>query len=120
MKSKLLKILSTLTLMVVVILAGCVVGGGYLPAEKMNLLSIGMTKAEVISAMGRPSSTAAPSGGVEILRYNLSPSATGHFLTGSYDEYFVRLADGKVESYGKMGDFDSTKDPTLDVTIKNR
>jgi hypothetical protein len=34
--------------------------------------------------------------------------------------YFVRLKDGKVESYGKAGDFDSAKNPALDVTIKEK
>ena len=32
-----------------------------------------------------------------------------------YSEYFVRLVNGKVESYGKVGDFDSAKNPALDI-----
>jgi len=28
--------------------------------------------------------------------------------------------EGKVESFGSMGDFDSTKDPTLNINIKSR
>lgn len=35
-----------------------------------------------------------------------------------YDHYFVRLLDGKVNAYGKIGDFDSTKDPAFNVNIK--
>ena len=36
--------------------------------------------------------------------------------------YYVRLINGKVESYGRTGDFDSTKTPTVrlesDQTVK--
>ena len=31
--------------------------------------------------------------------------------------WFVRFIDGKVESFGQRGDFDSTKDPTNRVII---
>ena len=108
-----MKILYTLVFAAIIALVGCAT------APKLNRLSIGMTKQEVVSVMGQPASTAAPGGGVEILRYRLS--ATGddayHHVT---EEYFVKLTDDKVQSYGKMGDFGSTKDPTLDLNIKNR
>jgi len=85
----------------------------------MNRLSIGMTKKEVISAMGDPSSTAAPGEGVEILRYELSPTvaAAEYHVT---QEYYVKLINGRVDSYGRMGDFNSTKDPTYNYNIMNR
>jgi outer membrane protein assembly factor BamE (lipoprotein component of BamABCDE complex) len=85
----------------------------------MNRLSVGMTKKEVVSTMGEPSSTAAPGHGEEFLRYELSPTviAAQHHIT---QEYYIRLIDGKVESYGRMGDFDSAKDPTVNYNIKNR
>lgn len=31
------------------------------------------------------------------------------------DSYYVRFVDGSVESYGRKGDFDSTKDPAVEV-----
>ena len=34
--------------------------------------------------------------------------------------YFVRLKNGVVESYGKVGDFDSTKTPELNINIRER
>ena len=102
----------------VLILAGLVLAG-CATAPKMNRLNVGMTKKEVISALGKPSSTAAPGGGVELLRYRLSPTGD-HAFYGRTEEYFVKLVNGTVSSYGKMGDFDSTKDPTLDLNIKNR
>lgn len=108
-----MKILHTLILVAAICLAGCAT------APKMNRLSVGMTKQEVVSVMGQPTSTAAPGSGVELLRYRLSPTSD-HALYGVTEEYFVRLVNGKVESYGKMGDFDSTKDPTLNLNIKNR
>jgi len=44
------------------------------------------------------------------------------YLIYSYrnDEYFIRLIDGKVEAYGRQGDFDSTKDPTMNLIIKQK
>ena len=108
-----MKTLHTLTLVALIAVAGCAT------APKMNRLSVGMTKQEVISVMGSPASTAAPGNGVELLRYRLSPTSD-HAFYGSTEEYFVRLVNGKVDSYGKMGDFDSTKDPTLNLNIKNR
>jgi len=83
----------------------------------MNLLSIGMTKQEVIKILGAPSSTAAPGEGVEYLRYKF-PEAKRAFVPRRYTEYFVRLKNGAVDQYGKMGDFDSTKDKTVNINVK--
>ena len=66
--------------------------------QRMNNLKIGMTKQEVIEVIGTPNSTSATKN-VEYLKYRIS---TGLFYT---DEYYVRLLDGKVESYGQKGDF---------------
>jgi hypothetical protein len=108
-----MKALQILFLVAIVAIAGCAT------ASRMNRLSVGMTKKEVISAMGEPSSTAAPGNGVEFLRYELSPTvaAAEYHIT---QEYYVRLINGRVESYGRMGDFDSAKDPTINYNIKNR
>jgi hypothetical protein len=108
-----MKTLSTLILATIMALAGCAT------APKMNRLSVGMTKQEVLSVMGEPGSTAAPGAGVEFLRYRLSADGNEarHNIT---EEYSVKLVNGKVDSYGRMGDFDSAKDPTLKLDIKNR
>ena len=71
-----------------------------------------MTKEEVISAMGNPTSSASPGGTVEILTFYLSDDK--YFLI---QEFFIRLENGKVASYGRMGDFDSTKDPTQNINL---
>ncbi len=90
---------------------------GCATAPKTNRLSIGITKPEVLSVMGKPSSTAANTNGIVVLRYELSTSwhAVIHHRT---DEYFVRLVDGKVDCFGKVGDFYSEKDLTRSLSIK--
>ena len=107
-----MKILSTLILVSVMLVAGCAT------AHKMNRLSLGMTKQEVLSVMGRPTSTASPGEGQEILRYNLSATDDDAYY-GITDEYYVRLINGVVDSYGRMGDFDSAKAPSLNVNIND-
>jgi len=67
-------------------------------SKKMNRLNLGMTKQEVIEAIGKPTSTSAK-GNSEYLNYHLT---TGGVFT---DVYHVRLLDGKVDSYGQAGDF---------------
>lgn len=34
------------------------------------------------------------------------------------EEFFVRIIDGKVDAFGEKGDFDGTKNPAIDVTVK--
>jgi len=84
-------------LIVFVVLVGCAT------ASKTNGLSLGMTKAQVLAVMGQPASTAADSD-IEVLRYKLS--ATGHdAFHHRTEEYFVRLVNGRVERFGKAGDW---------------
>ena|ERR1039457_4120612 len=92
------------TVIVLVALMGCAT------APKTNRLAFGLSKQQVVAVMGRPASTAACAG-VEVLRYRLS--ATGHeAFHHRTEEYFVRLVNGKVESFGKAGDWVSHKGPT--------
>jgi len=67
-------------------------------SKKMNQLKIGMTKQEVIEAIGEPTSTSAKKN-TEYLNYRLS---TGGFYPNTY---YVRLLDGKVDVFGQAGDF---------------
>jgi hypothetical protein len=87
------------------------------PTSKlMNKLSIGMTKAQVIEALGEPDSTSAK-GRQEYLRYSLTDQLTHSDGSITLVEmgYFVNLIAGKVESFGSAGDFDSD---TLNLNIK--
>jgi outer membrane protein assembly factor BamE (lipoprotein component of BamABCDE complex) len=94
---------SIVAILVLMTLWGCAT------AYKMNKVGLGMTKQEVIQAIGKPVSVSAQ-GNAEFLHYKLSETSDDAFY-GWTRPYYVRLVDGKVESYGRMGDFDSTKDP---------
>ena len=89
------------------------------PAD-MSQIEVGMTKADVIKILGTPQDYKGK-GNTLYLIY--------HAVFGVYGERekvvssrsrYVKLKDGKVESFGAVGDFDSTKDPTLNLNIKNR
>jgi hypothetical protein len=76
------------------ILAGCATGG----ASLLNEVKLGMSEAEVIEAIGAPSTTSA-SGDTAYLHYNL-------YSGGIFpDAYFVRLTEGRVDAFGRKGDF---------------
>ena len=72
-----------------------------------------MTKDEVIKVMGKPVSISAK-GGTEYLNYKLSETDNDAFR-GWTSPYYVRVINGKVDSYGRTGDFDSTKNPTVKI-----
>ncbi len=99
-----------LVIITALFVSGCYTGLGQ-HSSKFNKVSLGMSKAEVIDAIGKPQSTSAKDG-VEYLTYNVY-----EVVFGQYVPYFVRIKNGKVESYGKMGDFDSTKNPTMNINV---
>lgn len=82
-------------------------------AHKLGLISLGMTKQEVIKSLGRPNSISAQKS-VEYLHYNFYDTYE-HAFYGITKEYYVRIIDGKVESFGKIGDFDSSKESVLNI-----
>ena len=104
----------TVAFFVAILLAGCATAG------KISTVQLGMTKDDVIKVMGKPTSVSAQ-GGSEYLNYALSETDDDAFR-GWTKPYYVRLINGKVESYGRTGDFDSTKTPTVrlesDQTIR--
>jgi hypothetical protein len=67
-------------------------------ANKLNTLSIGMSKSDALDKMGDPVSTRAADG-VEYLIYNLKDAHRNN------SEYFVEIKGGKVSAFGKDGDF---------------
>jgi hypothetical protein len=82
--------------LVAILFAGCAT------ANKMNLLGLGMTEREVRDIMGTPISVSVTRG-VKILNYSLKEPAAGP------QPYFVRLTNGRVDSFGKRGDFQEVK-----------
>jgi len=99
------------------VVLACLLLVGCLAPVDMSKVELGMTKDEVIRVLGTPYDYKAQ-GSTTYLIYKASGT-----YTPSYVEYYaryVKLVDGKVESFGRIGDFDSTKDPTLNLNIKNR
>lgn len=109
-------------LAVVVLVTSCAT-----PSSNLNRLSVGMSKAEVVQILGTPESTRA-NRAVEFLVFNLREriARPGEAIApiGIEEKYFVKLIEGKVESYGRLGDFDSTKPfetkHEIDVNIKEK
>jgi hypothetical protein len=99
-----------LLLTISLIASGCYTGIGQ-HSSKFNKVSLGMSKGEVIDAIGKPQSTRAANG-VEYMTYNVY-----EVVFGQYVPYFVRIKNGKVDAYGKMGDFNSSKDPTMNINL---
>ena len=97
------------TITIVLLLGGCAATAP--TAHKISKVQLGMTKDDVIKVMGKPTSVSAQ-GGLECLNYALSETDDDAFR-GWTKPYYVRLINGKVESYGRTGDFDSTKTPTV-------
>ena len=113
----------------VTVLAGCLSMPGP-SASKLNNLQIGMAKSDVIKTLGPPNNTRA-SEGVEYMIYALNEGTqlvvdnTGKgWLAPQNRQYFVRLRNGVVDSWGKVGDFDSAKVPEtkseIDVNVKQK
>ncbi len=71
-------------------------------ASLTGRLRVGMTKAEVIAAMGKPLSFGADPRS-EVLYYRLFEEG----LASDPHTYFVRLVDGKVASFGRISDADT-------------
>ena len=95
--------MKTILLMLAALLVvGCVT------TAKLNAVQIGMSEAEVIGILGSPKSTSAQ-GSTEYMNYDLFDNQNGVV------PHFVRLIDGRVESFGKLGDFDSTKVDTIRI-----
>lgn len=91
-------------LFVCLLLAGCAT-----PGQKFSALRLGMSKAEAIAVMGRADRVSAQ-GATEYLLYNPP--------LGELREYYVRFVDGRLESFGQNGDFNSTRPPTIRVETR--
>ena len=79
-------------LLLVVLLAGCGT------ANRLNTVQLGMTRDQVVDIAGAPSSTS-QMGNTQYLKYQLT---SDWIFT---DRYYVRLTDGRVDAFGRVGDF---------------
>lgn len=82
-----------LALLCVLFVSGCAAS-----SKSMNKLQLGMSKSQVVEAIGSPDSTSAYID-VEFLTYRLR--SDGLFTA----DYYVRLQNGKVDAFGQAGDF---------------
>lgn len=97
---------------VIIFLSGCASS----TSRGLNELQIGMTKDQVIAKLGSPTSTRAAEG-TEFLIYKLL--TPGKIPALVRDDYFVRFVNGRVDAFGKVGDFGSTKDTTIIYRTEN-
>lgn len=79
-------------LLLVILLAGCGT------ASRLNSVQLGMTRDQVVDVTGTPSSTS-QMGNTQYLKYQLT---SDWIFT---DRYYVRLTDGRVDAFGRVGDF---------------
>ena len=101
--------------------------------EQMNLVSLGMDKAQVIDILGTPQSSSAQAP-YEYFIYSLSRKltsqeiaacaginvltlGTGAALCFREEDRYIRFESGLVESYGRVGDFDSTNIPEATINV---
>jgi hypothetical protein len=89
-------------IVLVLLLSACATNYG----KKLNHVSIGMTKEQVIDVMGEPTSTKSD-GTQEALEYenNCPTGFSGCHYWGKQDVFWVIFVDGKVNKYGRAGDF---------------
>ena len=97
-----------LTTIAAILLAGC----ASTKSLNFSTISIGMNKQQVITLKGEPFRVAAMDG----LEYFIYRGFDKELLKPngfSVYEAFIRFKDGKVDAYGRLDDFDSTRHKEL-------
>ncbi len=87
------------SLLVVMLVAGCT--STWNNSTKING---GMTKAELIAAIGPPEDSMSPGVGVEVLRYTFKKQRLYRLAVPLKKIYLVRLEEGRVTAYGTERD----------------
>jgi hypothetical protein len=86
--------------------AACLIAAGTAgcasSSAKLNQLSLGMSREEVVKTLGRPHAVSAQ-GDIEFLTYNLINKGVGDMK-----EFVVRIQKGSVESFGERVNFGSS------------
>ena len=85
--------------LIIIGLAALFAAGCLSSASKINAVSLGMNKAQVLKIMGTPASVTADQN-AEYLNYTLLESRTLGVQPTSYE---IKLVHGQVESYGHAG-----------------
>ncbi len=121
---------STIIAAIIVAIAGLV--GCVSTEHKINNVSLGMNKQQIIETLGTPDNTRAAKG-IEYMIYELKAAtnigectavtlstfglSSGLACGRDKVEYFVQIEQGKVTAYGQVGDFGSTELPEATINI---
>jgi hypothetical protein len=97
-----------LTTIAAVVLLGCALTKSF----NLSAVSIGMDKQEVISLHGEPFRVAAMDGSEYFIYRGFDKELLKPNGFMVY-EAFIRFKDGKVDAYGRLDDFDSTRHKEL-------
>ena len=113
-----MRIISILILAFVI--SACGTTSHYGKRPDFSNITTGMSQKEVIENLGKPDDMAAKDGTV-YLNYIYTPWYDHNGADGNAEHYFVRLVNNQVDSFGRRGDFDSTKKPeqTINLNIRN-
>lgn len=85
--------------LLIILISGCVAHSGV-----MRKVKLGMTREKVIQTLGKPVSISKKDNR-EYLNYKLIENFIADFVP---TPYFVEIIDGKVKSFGRVGDFITT------------
>lgn len=108
---------------VAAIFAGCAskpvphYDSGVVWSGALNRIEVGMTTDQVREIAGGPSMKSA-SQGSEYWRYRSVDGDPRPYLASGAENYFIRFEGGKVSEYGRIGDFNTTRNPTMDVNVR--
>jgi hypothetical protein len=89
------------------------------PKPEFGNIGAGMSEAEVVQKLGKPS-TIAMQGQTKYLEYESWDVDPWYGNRINFQVFFVRIINGHVESFGRRGDFNSTKNPTNDININQK
>ena len=100
-------------------LTACGTTSHYGKRPNFSQISMGVSQAEIIQILGKPDDMSAIDGTV-YLNYIYTPWYDHNGADGKAEHYFVRLVGDKVDSFGRKGDFNTTKDPeqTININVK--
>jgi hypothetical protein len=77
-----------------------------------------MSEEAVIHQLGKPTSVSML-GNTKYLEYTAwDTDEWGNHVNHQF--FYVRMMEGKVDSFGRKGDFDSTKNPAKDININQK
>ena len=102
------------TKLIIIGLAALTTAGCLTSASKINGVSIGMSKAQVLKIMGTPVSVITDTNS-ECLNYNLAEVPTYFDMPGT--PYEIKLVGGKVVSYGRAGSNPTSRPVPVPVIV---